>query len=139
MKSRGRRRRASPTDAGGAHAAHCTMDALDFRIATSVSLSANPDALPVLNSNSGADARLAGGRRPPRSNRREVPPCAVVLVIACHAALFLFVLLASLALLRWNPPVTALMVYRGVTVHQKHRSPSGSFPCARSRAWRAAW
>lgn len=42
----------------------------------------------------------------------------VVLVIACHAVLFLFVLLASLALLRWNPPVTALMIYRGVTVHQ---------------------
>jgi monofunctional biosynthetic peptidoglycan transglycosylase len=42
----------------------------------------------------------------------------VVLVIACHAVLLLFVLLASLALLRWNPPVTALMIYRGVTVHQ---------------------
>ena len=26
---------------------------------------------------------------------------------------------ASLALLRWNPPVTALMLYRGVTAHQK--------------------
>jgi monofunctional biosynthetic peptidoglycan transglycosylase len=45
----------------------------------------------------------------------------VVFAIACHAALFLFVLLASLVLLVWNPPVTALMVYRDVTVHQKSR------------------
>lgn len=42
----------------------------------------------------------------------------VIFVIAAHAALVFLVLLASLALLRWNPPVTALMIYRGVTVHQ---------------------
>ncbi len=37
------------------------------------------------------------------------------LVIIGHAVLFLVILLASLLLLRWNPPVTALMVYRAVT------------------------
>jgi monofunctional glycosyltransferase len=36
-----------------------------------------------------------------------------------HAALLLFVLFASLFLLHWNPPFTALMVYRAVTAHQK--------------------
>ena len=46
---------------------------------------------------------------------------AVVLVIACHALLVAIVFLASIALLRWNPPVTALIVYRGVTVHQKSK------------------
>ncbi|MGA2640153.1 MAG: biosynthetic peptidoglycan transglycosylase [Spirochaetia bacterium] len=45
----------------------------------------------------------------------------VVLVIACHAALIFVVLLASLALLCWNPPATALMIYRGFTVHQKSK------------------
>jgi monofunctional biosynthetic peptidoglycan transglycosylase len=44
-----------------------------------------------------------------------------VLVIACHAALILFVFFASLLLLKWNPPVTALIIYRGVTVHQQSR------------------
>jgi monofunctional glycosyltransferase len=39
-------------------------------------------------------------------------------VVTAHAALFLLVLVASLLLLRVNPPVTALMVYRGVTAHQ---------------------
>jgi monofunctional glycosyltransferase len=46
---------------------------------------------------------------------------AVILVIAGHAVLILLVLAASLVLLRWNPPVTALMLYRGITVHQKAR------------------
>ncbi|MCX7040500.1 MAG: transglycosylase domain-containing protein [Spirochaetes bacterium] len=36
-----------------------------------------------------------------------------------HAALALFVLLASIVLSRGNPPVTALMVYRRLTVGQK--------------------
>ena len=40
-------------------------------------------------------------------------------ILLGHAALILFILIASLVLLRWNPPVTALMLYRGVTVHQK--------------------
>jgi monofunctional biosynthetic peptidoglycan transglycosylase len=40
------------------------------------------------------------------------------LVLAAHAALFLLVLAACLVLLRVNPPVTALMVYRRVTLHQ---------------------
>jgi monofunctional glycosyltransferase len=40
-------------------------------------------------------------------------------VLLGHAALILLVLIASLVLLRWNPPVTALMLYRGVTTHQK--------------------
>ena len=46
---------------------------------------------------------------------------AVVFVIASHALLFILVLISSILLLRWNPPVTALMIYRGVTVHQKAR------------------
>jgi monofunctional glycosyltransferase len=45
----------------------------------------------------------------------------VVLVVACHVLLVAVVFLASLALLKWNPPVTALIVYRGVTVHQKSK------------------
>lgn len=40
------------------------------------------------------------------------------LVLAFHAALFLLVLIASLVLLRVNPPVTALMIYRGTTVRE---------------------
>jgi monofunctional biosynthetic peptidoglycan transglycosylase len=43
------------------------------------------------------------------------------LVIICHAVLIVVILFASLALLRINPSFTALMVYRGVTVHQKSR------------------
>ena len=46
---------------------------------------------------------------------------AIVFVIASHVALVFLVLVSSLVLLRWNPPGTALMVYRGVTVHQKVR------------------
>jgi monofunctional biosynthetic peptidoglycan transglycosylase len=42
-------------------------------------------------------------------------------VVLGHAALVLVILCASLALLKINPPFTALMVYRGVTVHQKSR------------------
>jgi monofunctional glycosyltransferase len=38
-----------------------------------------------------------------------------------HAALIIVILFASLALLKINPPVTALMVYRGITTHQKSR------------------
>jgi len=41
------------------------------------------------------------------------------LAVLGHAALILIVLFASLVLLRWNPPVTALMAYRGLTAHQK--------------------
>jgi monofunctional biosynthetic peptidoglycan transglycosylase len=41
------------------------------------------------------------------------------LAVLGHAVLILFVLFASLVLLRWNPPVTALMTYRSVTAHQK--------------------
>jgi monofunctional biosynthetic peptidoglycan transglycosylase len=60
--------------------------------------------------------------------RRDVHPARiaarfirslVVLVLCCHAALFLLILAASLALLRGNPHVTALMIYRSMTVHQK--------------------
>ncbi len=43
------------------------------------------------------------------------------LIIIGHAVLLVVILLASLALLKWNPPVTALMVYRAVTVGQKTR------------------
>jgi len=39
--------------------------------------------------------------------------------VLAHILLFLLVLAASLVLLHWNPPVTALMVWRGVTAHQK--------------------
>jgi monofunctional glycosyltransferase len=39
--------------------------------------------------------------------------------ILAHAVLFLIVLAASLVLLHLNPKVTALMVWRGVTAHQK--------------------
>jgi monofunctional glycosyltransferase len=42
-------------------------------------------------------------------------------VVLGHAALLLVVLFASLVLLKSNPSVTALMVYRGITVHQKSR------------------
>jgi monofunctional glycosyltransferase len=41
------------------------------------------------------------------------------LVLLGHAALIFLVLIASLVLLRWNPPMTALMFYRSVTTHQK--------------------
>ena len=40
-------------------------------------------------------------------------------LLISHAVLFFLVLIASLALLRVNPGVTALMVWRGATVHQK--------------------
>ena len=40
-------------------------------------------------------------------------------LLISHAVLFFLVLVASLALLRVNPGVTALMVWRGATVHQK--------------------
>jgi monofunctional biosynthetic peptidoglycan transglycosylase len=46
---------------------------------------------------------------------------AVIFLVASHAALVVLVLIASLALLRWNPPTTALMIYRSVTVHQKSK------------------
>ena len=39
--------------------------------------------------------------------------------VLAHAVLFLLVLAASLVLLHWNPKQTALMVYRGITIHQK--------------------
>jgi monofunctional glycosyltransferase len=39
-------------------------------------------------------------------------------VLLGHAALILLILIASLVLLRWNPPVTALILYRRITVHQ---------------------
>jgi len=39
--------------------------------------------------------------------------------VVFHAVLFLSVLVASLVLLKVNPGVTALMVWRGVTAHQK--------------------
>jgi len=42
-------------------------------------------------------------------------------IILCHAALIICVLFASIALSRWNPPVTALMAYRWATAHQKSR------------------
>ncbi len=51
----------------------------------------------------------------------RVARAAIVFVIASHALLVLLVLAASLALLHWNPPVTALMLYRELTVHQKAR------------------
>lgn len=44
------------------------------------------------------------------------------LVLLGHAALIILILIASLALLKWNPPVTALMLYRGATAHQKTQS-----------------
>ncbi len=40
-------------------------------------------------------------------------------LLVSHALLFFLVLFASLALLRLNPGVTALMVWRDVTVHQR--------------------
>lgn len=40
-------------------------------------------------------------------------------LVASHVLLLFLVLFASLALLRVNPGTTALMVWRGVTVHQK--------------------
>ena len=54
--------------------------------------------------------------------RRSLGRLARVLA-ACfllgHVALAVFVLLASSLLARWNPPVTALMVYRRLTVGEK--------------------
>jgi monofunctional biosynthetic peptidoglycan transglycosylase len=44
-----------------------------------------------------------------------------VFVVGLHAALIVLVFLGSLVLLKLNPPFTALMVWRGVTVHQKAR------------------
>jgi monofunctional biosynthetic peptidoglycan transglycosylase len=65
-------------------------------------------------------AWLADVARPARVAARFVR-AVIVLVAACHAVLFAFVFLASLVLLAWNPPITALMIYRGVTVHQKSK------------------
>ena len=45
----------------------------------------------------------------------------VLLAIGLHGLLAAFVLLGSLALLAWNPPFTALMVWRGLTTHQQVR------------------
>jgi monofunctional glycosyltransferase len=42
-----------------------------------------------------------------------------MLAVGFHGMLIAFVLLGSLVLLKWNPPFTALMVWRDVTVHQK--------------------
>jgi len=44
-----------------------------------------------------------------------------VLVVGLHVALLVVVFLGSLVLLKVNPPFTALMVWREVTVHQKAR------------------
>jgi monofunctional biosynthetic peptidoglycan transglycosylase len=44
------------------------------------------------------------------------------LVLLGHAALIIIILITSLALLIWNPRVTALMLYRGATAHQKTQS-----------------
>ncbi len=68
-----------------------------------------------------AALRLAGLREVTRPARvlGRLLRALFLLVAAGHAMLIVFVFLASLVLLRWNPPVTALMVYRGVTVHQK--------------------
>ena len=65
-------------------------------------------------------AWLGDGVSPGRIAARVVR-AAIVFVIASHALLVLLVLAASLVLLQWNPPVTALMLYRGITVHQKAR------------------
>jgi monofunctional biosynthetic peptidoglycan transglycosylase len=43
------------------------------------------------------------------------------LVVLGHAALCVLILLASVALLRVNPPVTALMAYRRLTTHEASR------------------
>jgi monofunctional biosynthetic peptidoglycan transglycosylase len=43
----------------------------------------------------------------------------LMLALLGHAALILFILFASLALRWWNPPSTALMAYRRITVQQK--------------------
>jgi monofunctional biosynthetic peptidoglycan transglycosylase len=43
----------------------------------------------------------------------------LALVLLGHAALAVLILLTSAALSRWNPPVTALMVYRRLTTGQK--------------------
>jgi monofunctional biosynthetic peptidoglycan transglycosylase len=51
----------------------------------------------------------------------RVVRAAIIFVVASHALLVFLVLVSSLVLLRWNPPVTALMVYREITVHQKAR------------------
>ncbi len=61
---------------------------------------------------------LAGGGVPRRLLGRLVRVFAASFLLG-HAALALLVLLASAVLARWNPPVTALMVYRGLTVGQK--------------------
>jgi monofunctional glycosyltransferase len=42
----------------------------------------------------------------------------VVAAVGLHAALFALVFLGSLVLLKWNPPFTALMVWRDLTGHQ---------------------
>ena len=56
--------------------------------------------------------------QPGRVAGRFVRGLAGLLIIG-HAALLVVILFASLALLRVNPPVTALMVYRGITAGQK--------------------
>ena len=65
-------------------------------------------------------AVLADAARPARITARFLR-AAFLLVAAGHVLLVALVFLASLALLKWNPPVTALIIYRGATVHQKAR------------------
>jgi monofunctional biosynthetic peptidoglycan transglycosylase len=61
---------------------------------------------------------LLGGAVPRRLLGRLARVLGACLLLG-HAALALFALLASIVLSRWNPPVTALMVYRRLTAGQK--------------------
>ena len=58
---------------------------------------------------------------PPARIAGKLARVTIGFIVIGHAALIVIVLLASLVLLKVNPPVTALMVYRGITVHQKSR------------------
>jgi monofunctional biosynthetic peptidoglycan transglycosylase len=66
----------------------------------------------------GEAARLASLARPyfkPGAAAARLARLFIRAVIACHAAFFIIMAFACLLLSRWNPPVTALMIYRGFT------------------------
>jgi len=67
-----------------------------------------------------ARAWLRDTVRPARIAARFLRTLAVT-AVALHAALIVLVLLASVLLLKVNPPLTALMVWRSVTAHQSAR------------------
>jgi monofunctional biosynthetic peptidoglycan transglycosylase len=65
----------------------------------------------------GGAARLVSLARPyfrPRALLARLARLFLRAMIVCHAALFIIMAFACLLLLRWNPPMTSLMIYRSL-------------------------